>query len=182
MSPIQSLGPMDLFHADPFHLNGIDYIAMKCAFTGWLFCFKLESLKTEHIIPTFETVIEFFGKPGKLITDNATCFTSGKFEAWKARRKIKHETSSPGHAAGNGNSENAVRECKQMLRKLKSNWQAFKTALSEYNSTPRANDGISPAELMFGRKLRGELPALDMHFNFHLSLKQLFSGQDNYNI
>ena len=164
MRPVVSTGPMNLLHADPFYLNGLYYIAIKDNFTGWLFCFKLPNLTSEEIIKPFEEIMEYFGKFDRLITDNQSSFKSEVFKAWTKRHGILHNTSSPGNSPGNGNSENAVREVKRMLKKLDGSWPEFKTALREYNATPRSTNGVSAAEMMFRKKIRGELPCLPSRY------------------
>ena len=89
--------------------------------------------------------MDYFGKFDRLITDNQSSFKSELFKAWIDKHGISHNTSSPGNSPGNGNSENAVREVKRMLKKLDSNWPEFKTALREYNACPRSSDGVSAA-------------------------------------
>ena len=76
LRPIVSAGPMNLIHADPFHLQGQNYLAVKDGFSGWLFCYKLPNLSSEAVIKPFEQIMDYFGKFDRLITDNATCFTS----------------------------------------------------------------------------------------------------------
>ena len=166
MNPVQSLGPMDLVHADPFYLDGKNYLAVKCGFTSWIWCYKLKDLSSESVIRIFTDIMDQYGKFARLATDNATCFTSDRFRTWAEGQGINYDTSSPGHPAGNGNSENAVREAKRLLKKVNSNWETFRIALREYNNTPRASDGVSAAELMYGRRLRTELPAVPSHFTF----------------
>ena len=68
---------------------------------------------------------------------------------------FSHVTSSPGHASGNGEVEQAVHTVKELLYAAQDPY----SALLKYRSTPLAN-GYSPAELLMSRKIRTKLPEL----------------------
>lgn len=67
--------------------------------------------------------------------------------------EFEHVTSSPRFPQSNGEAERAVRTVKQMLRKNGDPQRA----LLAYRSTPLSH-GISPAELLMGRKIRSTVP------------------------
>ena len=56
-------------------------------------------------------------------------------------------------------AEHGVKMCKQLLKKCHSNWYNFRKALHEFRNTPRV-DGISPSQMVFGRRQKGVLPCL----------------------
>ncbi len=58
----------------------------------------------------------------------------------------------------NGLAEAAVKNCKKLLLKCISGWGNYANALLEFCNCPRP-DGFSPAQLMFGRRMRSALPA-----------------------
>ena len=55
-------------------------------------------------------------------------------------------------------AESAVKSTKTLLKKSK-NFEDFKLRLAEFRNTPRET-GYSPTQLLFGRRVRGVLPAL----------------------
>ncbi|XP_054274598.1 uncharacterized protein K02A2.6-like [Macrosteles quadrilineatus] len=63
--------------------------------------------------------------------------------------------SSPHHHQGNGAAEAAVKVAKGLMKKNK---DKFELALLSYRTSP-LETGFSPSELMFGRKLRDNLPS-----------------------
>ena len=64
-----------------------------------------------------------------------------------------HTTSSPRYPEANGEVERAVRTAKSLLRKNDDIYSALLT----YRSNPLQN-GLSPSELLMGRRLRTQLP------------------------
>ena len=67
---------------------------------------------------------------------------------------FEHVTSSPIYPQSNREAERAVRTVKQILSKN----QDHQRPLLAYRTTPLAH-GVSPAELLMGRKLRSTVPA-----------------------
>ena len=96
------------------------------------------------------------------MTDNATGFTSDKFEVFMQDNGIKHVCTPPYHPLLNGLVEYAVQTLKGGLKKLKSG--SLETKLSRflfsYCSAPHSSTGLSQAELMFGRRLYSPLDNL----------------------
>lgn len=67
-------------------------------------------------------------------------------------------TSSPGHPQSNGQAERTVQTVKAMLKKAQSSNGEPYIALLEYCNTPIEGVGISPAQLLMGRRLKSKLP------------------------
>ena len=70
------------------------------------------------------------------------------------RNGIRHRTSSPYHPATNGLAERAVQVVKAGLRKTPEGDMDLRLArlLFKYHNTPHAGTGVSPSELLLGRK------------------------------
>ncbi|CAB4046228.1 Hypothetical predicted protein, partial [Paramuricea clavata] len=56
-------------------------------------------------------------------------------------------------------AEAAVKNAKSLMKKCFGNWEEFRSRWSEWRNIPRSN-GISPAELLLGRRQRGLLPVI----------------------
>ena len=72
------------------------------------------------------------------------------------RNGIAHMTSSPYHPQSNGLAERMVQAFKSGMKKMSEGTVETKLTrfLFSYRSTPHTTTGVSPAELMFGRRLR----------------------------
>ena len=96
------------------------------------------------------------------MTDNGPCFVSEEFEIFLAKNGVKHITTAPYHPATNGLAERAVQTVKRGLRKEKQG--SMKTRLAKilmaYRSMPQSTTGMSPAQLLLGRRIRTRLDLL----------------------
>jgi hypothetical protein len=97
-----------------------------------------------------------WGIPVRLRSDGGPQFRT-EFSQFCEKKGIIHEVSSPYHSASNGHAEAAVKNVKYLLQKCDANWSKFQDALLEWRNTPRA-DGVSPAQMMVGRRQRTSLP------------------------
>ena len=162
--PVKSHYPLERLAADPFMYEGKNYLASKCCFTGWLFCHKLKNLTSSEVISKLESIFLVFGKCYIFQSDFGPCFRSAEFQDWLKDNHIIHETSSSYHGSSNGNIECSVRILKAIMAKNGSNWPKFEKALQEFNNLPRA-DSYSPSFMMFGRRQKTSLPALESAFD-----------------
>ncbi|XP_072040672.1 uncharacterized protein [Amphiura filiformis] len=82
-------------------------------------------------------------------------FSAAIFRKFATTYGFAHTTSSPLYPQANGEAERAVRTIKGLLKKNSDSY----LALLSYRSTPLQN-GLSPSELLMGRRLRTQLPVL----------------------
>ena len=99
------------------------------------------------------------GLPEVVVSDNATAFTSGEFTEFLKKNGIRHVRTPPYHPASNGLVERAVQTFKEGLKRIKEGSLNTRVSrfLFKYRLTPHSSTGVSPVELMFGRKLRSQL-------------------------
>ena len=129
------------------------------AHSKWIEAFVTSTSTSSVVIEELRTTFAQFGLPEMIATDNGPCFISDEFETFLEQNGIKHAKSSPYHPASNGLAERAVQ---QSLKKvcdgsLKSR---IATVLCLYCITPQSTTGVSPAELLMGRRLRTRLDLL----------------------
>ncbi len=149
---------MEEVAADLFQLNGKHYLVLVDRYSGFLWCHKLYRLDTSSVTKVMDKVFLDFGYPCRMRTDGGPQFR-GDFVQFCEEKGIIHELSSPYHPESNGLAENAVKTAKMLLQKTNETGEGFYTALAAWRRTPRA-DGASPAQLLLGRRPRGNLPAL----------------------
>ena len=97
-----------------------------------------------------------------LVSDNAQSFTSSEFAVFLKKNGIRHVCTPPYHPASNGLVERAIQTFKESMKRLRSGSVDTRLArfLLKYQVTPHSTTGVSPAELMMGRKLRTQLDLL----------------------
>ena len=105
------------------------------------------------------------GLPEVIVSDNATTFTSSEFAEFLKSNGVRHVRTPPYHPASNGLAERSVQTFKAGMKKLQEGSLETKISrfLFNYRLTPHSSTGVSPAELMFGRKLRSLLDCLQPH-------------------
>lgn len=122
-----------------------------------------------HFLHTSSTVIKFartlflqFGLPDVIVTDNGPCFMSEEFDTFLVNNGIKHITSAPYHPATNRLEERAVQIVKKGLKKETAGTTETRLAkiLMAYWTTPQSTTGVTPAELLQGRRSRTRLDIL----------------------
>jgi len=116
-----------------------------------------------------------FGVPEVLVTDNGSCFVSSEFENFLLKNGIKHITSAPYHPATNGLAERAVQIVKKGLKKEAGGSMVTRLAkvLMAYRTTPQSTTGMSPSELLQGRRMRTRLDLLKPSVSERVELRQL---------
>ena len=92
--------------------------------------------------------------PEELRTDNGPQYSSKEFEEFCNQYGIQHMTSSPAYPQSNGEAERAV----QTVKRLWSKREDKHIALLDYRTTPLESYGLSPAQLLMGRRPRNKLP------------------------
>ncbi len=134
------------------------YLVLIDAHSKWVeaFC-SISSAVIEELRPLFAK----FGLPETIVTDNGTCFVSEEFESFLAYNGIRHVTSASYHPASNGLAERAVQIVKRGLKKTVSGSAKARLAkfLFAYRLAPQTT-GVSPAEMLLGRRPRSRLDIL----------------------
>ena len=112
---------------------------------------------------------EYFGRhgiPHTLLTDNGSQYTSDLFKEFGKAYKFNHITL-PYWSQSNGRADVAVKSAKHILRTAKD----VDLALLSVHNTPPAGHTFSPAQRLFGRVLRSNLPqpitTLEPHHSPH---------------
>ena len=106
-----------------------------------------------------------FGVPAEVSTDSGPQFKGGVFQDFLSRWGIHHRISSAHHPSSNGRAELAVKMTKRLLRNNttkdgKLDTDEFVRALLTKRNTPDPTSGLSPAEILMGRKLRDSMPSI----------------------
>ena len=92
-----------------------------------------------------------------LISDNGPQFITSEMEAFASSYNFKHITSSPHHPQSNGQAERTVKTVKALFESAND----LCMALLSYRATPFPWYGLSPAELLMGRRVRTSVLQVD---------------------
>jgi len=156
------------------------------AHTKWPEVYVMKNITATSTIEKCREIFARFGIPRMLVTDNGRTFISREFQDFVKTNGIIHRFTAPYHPATNGAAERFVQTLKQWLRKTNLTKDNVKTSIQKflfhYRITPIPELKQSPAEIMFGRKLRNRL---DLIFPKELELKKgllKYDGARNFEI
>ena len=128
----------------------------------WLEVHVTADVTAATTIDKLQTTFAALGLPEVLVSDNGPAFCSEEFRIFLKENGIQQVLTSPYHPASNGLAERYVQTFKDGIKKLTGGSIESRVArfLSCYRVTPQSTTGISPAELMYGRKLHTKLDLL----------------------
>ena len=107
-----------------------------------------------HIKPQFAR----YGIPKIIVSDNGPEFSSHEHAEFANQYGFKHVTSSPRYPQSNGIAERAVQTAEDILKKAKVEGKDFQLGLLACRNTPIEEVGLSPAQMLMGRRTRSQLP------------------------
>ena len=132
------------------------FLVLTDAHSKWVEVLPTKDTSSFATINLVRNVFAHFGLPLTLVTDNGPNFVSSEFELFLEKNGVRHITSAPYQPSTNGQAENSVKSLKSFLKNCSGNdWRMkLDRFLFQYRVTPHSTTNVSPAELMFGRKLR----------------------------
>ncbi|KAK3741172.1 hypothetical protein QZH41_002992 [Actinostola sp. cb2023] len=150
--------PWQRIALDLFHLDGEEYLVISDYYSKYFEITKLTSTTSAAIIRHLKPHLARHGIPDEIITDNGPQFASSQFHDFSQEYHFKHITSSPRYPQSNGLAERTVQTAKQILKKAKYDGSDPNLALLNIRNTPIEGVGLSPAQLLMGRRTRTLLP------------------------
>ena len=146
---------------DLFELNNKHYLVMIDYYSRWI---EIKPLFTNCtaavVIAKMKAIFAVHGIPESITSDNGPQFTSSDYIRFAAEYGFELKTSSPHFPQSNGLAERAVQTAKNILQQ-----RDVDIALLNYRNTPHSSTGISPAEALMGRRIRGRVPVLPKTLN-----------------
>jgi len=157
----QTTRPFEMPTADLFSLGDKEYMVYTDRLSGFPLVAKYASSSSAStLVNDFCYLFCLMGVPNILRSDSGPQFRAELTQQFLHKWGVKWVPSSPGYPQSNGHAEASVKAVKHLLAKsggkLKS--PEFQEGLLEFRNTPHA-DGLSPAQVLFGRALRSRLPA-----------------------
>ncbi len=156
---IDVVGPFETAVWDcRFTLTLIDYHSKwpEVAFTA--------SITTQNVITFLSSVFSRYGNPRTIVSDNGPQFTSADFSKFMEKRDLRQISTSLYHPAANGAVECFHRVLKSCIQSVVLETKPWKSTLMEvlqvYRATPHSATGLSPFELLHGKKMQTRLNVL----------------------
>ena len=131
----------------------------------------MKNITTKIFVSKLTNLITNFGIPQEIQSDQGSNFTSDLFKAVLKELQITQTLSTAYHPQTQGALERCHQTLKSLLRKFcfeqDQEWdEALPYMLFAIRETPNESTGISPFEMLFGRKVRGPLRLVkDKHLN-----------------
>ena len=151
--PWQTLG------TDLFEFKGENYLIIVDYYSKFLFIEKMPAHCTaKAVVEVTKKLFSEQGIPQKVVSDNGPQFSFSLYTAFAKEWNFLHVTSSPHYPQSNGLVERSVQTVKYSLGKAKASRNDRNMALLCIRTTPVDSNDPSPGELLFGRKLQGNLP------------------------
>ena len=126
----------------------------------------LHSTSAQAVIPKLDKIFAEFGIPEVVRSDNGPPFNSREFQKFALNLGFHHRRITPEWPEGNGEVENFMKSLKKTVRISRCQGKAMLhdlwTFLRQYRATPHCSTKVTPAEMIFGRGIRTEMPSLPM--------------------
>ena len=152
--------PWHTLGSDLFYFKRQDFLVLVDYFSKFPVVRKLPNSTTEAVKKELHAIFLEFGIPFVLRSDNGPCYASEDFKAFLQECRVVHYTSSPHYPQLNGLAEATVKLSKKLIEKAVLQGKPWNALLLQHRITPLSSDIPSPAEILFGRKLRTELSIL----------------------
>ena len=177
--PTKPWSRVHIDYAGPF--EGKMFLLIIDAYSKWVEIHMTTSSTSATTIDSLRKSFATLGVPEVVVSDNATAFTSEEFQTFLKRNGIKHVRTPPYHPASNGLVERMVQTFKAGMKKQEGSVQVrLSRFLFSYRITPQSTTGVSPSEMMLGRRIRSPLDNVrpDLSKNVLSKQEKQKSGHD----
>ena len=135
------------------------FLIIADAHSKWIDVRIMNRITSAQTILQLRLVFAVHGLPDTVVTDNGSSFSSREFSTFLTYNGVQHIRTSPFHPASNGLAERCVQTFKAALKTITSGTLEERVLrfLTRYRSTPQCTTGVTPAELLFNRKMKTRL-------------------------
>ena len=152
--------PWHTLGSDLFYFQRVDFLVVVDYFSKFLIVRKIPSSTSSAVIKELGMIFSEFGNPQIFRSDNGPCYSSQEFKFFMQNWLVEHRTSSPHYPQSNGLAESMVKVSKNLIEKAVKQDLPWNRLLLDYRCTPISSEIPSPAEILFGRKLRSSISIL----------------------
>ena len=154
--PARSRSQLHVDFAGPFMRKM--FLVLVDAHSKWLEVVVVSSPSSQQAITALRIIFCKHGLPEMLVSDNGSAFRSVEFQTFVGGNGIRHVRSAPHHPSSNGQAERVVRTLKEAILKTTGDVQTrLARFMFQYCLIPHSSTGLSPAEILLGRRPRSHL-------------------------
>ena len=166
--------PFQMITGDYFVISGHHYLIIIDRFSGWncLYHFGANEATSTTLINVCRTLFTNYGAPEEFGSDGGPQLTATNFQEFLSDWGVHHRLSSAEYPQSNGRAELGVKAAKRIIYdnvspngKIDNNKVA--RAIMQYRNTPLPDINLSPAQILFHRKLRDHIPTHPSHYELH---------------
>ena len=151
--------PWQIIGTDLFELNSQTYLAVADYFSKFPIVKRMpEHCTSRAVINALKEIFAEYGIPDTVRSDNGPQYSCELFATFMSEWNINHVTSSPHFPESNGFIERTIQTIKQTMKKARQSGSDMSMALLSLRTTPIDSHLPSPAEILHGRRIRGNLP------------------------
>ena len=148
--------PWQMLGTDLFVHKGKHYLLVTDYYSRYPELAELSSENSKCVIEKMKCIFARHGLPELVISDNGPQYSSEEFKQFAQAYGFQSVTSSPKYPRANGAAERMIKTIKNILKKSTDPY----LGLLAYRTSP-IHGGLSPAELLMGRRLRNSVVQLD---------------------
>ena len=123
-------------------------------YSKWVELNLLENMTSKNVIKHLKSQFSRYGIPDQFYSDNQSTFVSTEFRNFAKEYGFDCVTSSATFSQSNGLAERAVQTVKNLMKKAKDPY----LPMLSYRTTVIDDIRLSPAKMMFSRRLKTTLP------------------------
>ena len=150
--------PWQMLAADLFTFEQREYLVVVDYYSDFFEVDHLATTSSQAVINKLRSHFARHGIPDILVSDNGPQFTSREFEKFARKWEFQHKLTSPYHSQSNGKAEAAVKMVKRLMTEAKEEKEDPYLYILEKRNTPTPEMESSPAQRLFGRRLKTLLP------------------------
>ena len=168
--PIFPTTPFEAVVADYFVFRGMNYIVIADRLSAWTECYRTKAGTDESgsrgLILLLKKFFGTFGVPREMSSDGGKEFVANETQEFMMRWGVQFRLSAAYNPQSNGRAELAVKSTKRLIEDNvgpdgELDTDKFLRAILIKSNTPDPTSKLSPAEIVFGRKLRDTMPRVD---------------------
>ncbi|GFU11706.1 transposon Tf2-6 polyprotein [Trichonephila clavipes] len=148
-------------------LGNTSYLVVIDYYSKWIEIAELVNKSADEVVIKLKTIFSRFGVPNIVVSDNIP-FNSYIYKKFANDWDFNYTFISHHYSPSNGMVEKAVGISKSIMKKAWEDRRDYLVGLMEHRNTPISGLDLSPAQMMFNRRLKTKLPIKNKLLNAEL--------------